>query len=203
MIHTKRVIFMILPLLFVPLVYGLSSTPDACAAPMDPNYSPENCKGPEDKYGYVTCCWEKDGKKYCQACKTDGKTVNCGPVQGPIGLGQPPLFGRNEAAAPPTGGIEQPFTSAPFQRIPQDTVQGQIQPFLQPETPPTPTPIPTPPPQAATTVPQEQQTGPSNAPQDDEGEEQPEDNGQDDSLDEETAGPLTEEGTEPPKDEEE
>src|ERR687895_1992980 len=33
MIHTKRVIFMILPLLFVPLVYGLSSTPDACAVP--------------------------------------------------------------------------------------------------------------------------------------------------------------------------
>jgi hypothetical protein len=29
MIHTKRVIFMILALLFVPLVYGMSSTPDA------------------------------------------------------------------------------------------------------------------------------------------------------------------------------
>ena len=38
MLHPKRAIFMILPLLFVPLVYGMSSTPDACAVPPDPNY---------------------------------------------------------------------------------------------------------------------------------------------------------------------
>jgi hypothetical protein len=153
---------MVLPLLFVPLVYGLSSTPDACAEPMDPNNSPENCKGPEDKYGYVTCCWKKDGKTYCQACKTDGKTVQCGKVQGPIGLeqpptppvfdptapmqggvlkqlqdDQPPLFGRNEAAVPPTGGIEQPFTTTTpplFGNIPQGGGFGILP---EPETPPT------------------------------------------------------------------
>jgi hypothetical protein len=34
MIYTERVFFMILPLLFVPAVYGLSYTPDACANQM-------------------------------------------------------------------------------------------------------------------------------------------------------------------------
>jgi hypothetical protein len=187
MIHTKRVIFMILPLLFVPVVYGLSSTPDACAAPQDPSYGTGDCKT-EDKYGYTTCCWkDKAGKSYCQACKTDGFTVNCGPVQGPIGLEQPPtptpfdptaplqggvleqpeqppLFGRNEGAVPPTGGIEQPFTSTPFQQIPQGTVQRQDQPFLQSESPPTLSLLPTPPPP----IPPPTQTGPTDAPQDDE-----------------------------------
>jgi hypothetical protein len=163
MIHTKRVIFMILPLLFVPLVYGLSSTPDACAAPQDPKYgTTADCKGPDPKYGYVTCCWEVDKQKYCQACKTDGKTVQCGPVQGPIGLeqpptpqpfnpaaplqggvleqlqnDQPPLFGRNEGAVPLTGGIERPFTSTTpplFGNIPQGGGFGILQ---EPETPPT------------------------------------------------------------------
>jgi hypothetical protein len=75
---------------------------------------------------------------------------------------QPPLFGRNEGAAQPTGGIEQPFTSIPFQQIPQDTVQDQDQPFLQSETPPTLSPLPTPPPP----LPPPTQTGPTDAPQD-------------------------------------
>ena len=67
------------------LIFSSAPTSSVFSEPMDPNYSPENCKS-EDKYGYVTCCWKKDGKTYCQACKTDGKTVQCGKVQGPIGL---------------------------------------------------------------------------------------------------------------------
>ena len=50
---------------------------------------------------------------------------------------QPPLFGRNEAAVPPTGGIEQPFTTTTpplFGNIPQGGGFGVLQ---ESETPPT------------------------------------------------------------------
>lgn len=168
---------------------------------------------------------------YCQTCSVEKEdlTVDCkdkvrqsittpfdptAPLQGRV-LEQlqndqpPPLFGRNEGAVPPTGGIEQPFTSTPFQQIPQGTVQGQDQPFIQSETPPTLSPTPTPPPP----LPPPTQTGPTVAPQDsqdDEGgglpvtenqenvplddgvAEQPDDNGQGDSSEgAETAGLLT------------
>jgi hypothetical protein len=126
----------------------------------------------------------------------------------------PPLFGRNEGAVPPTGGIEQPFTSIPFQQIPQGTVQGQDQPFqgpgiLQPLTTPNPLPTPLPP----SPLPTPTQTGPTVAPQDNQDDdggglptiknqenvppgggvaEQPEDGGQEESSEgAETAGPLT------------
>jgi hypothetical protein len=114
MIHTRRVIFMILPLLFVPVVYGISSTTDA-----------------------QTCCWREQvpgkllGETYCQSCQNvefpDGSTqIMCDPKElqfrttpptteetVPPGGGvaeQPeqPLFGED---VPPTGGIEQPPTA--------------------------------------------------------------------------------------------
>jgi hypothetical protein len=228
MIHTKRVIFMILPLLFVPLVYGMSSTPDACAAPRDPNFGSASAVCSSTYYlepQRKNCCWEEpdilnpgESIIWCQTCNEDG--TNCGPVhsQPPSPTGpftppqgdveqpeQPPLFGRNEEAVPPTGGILQPFAPAPgFQQIPQ----GQVQPFIQSENPPTltPTPLPTPP----SPLPPLTPTGPTVAPQDDEGgglpatqnqenvpldggaAEQPEDNGQEETSEgEPTAGPLT------------
>jgi hypothetical protein len=231
---------MILPLLFVPLVYGLSSTPDACAAPKDPKWDTGTCYNWE--YSALrTCCWQEpdilnpgETIAWCQTCDSNGE--NCGSIflerspTGPLAPledgvleqpEQPPLFGRNEGAVPPTGGILQPFapapapgfqpltprpfTSTPFQQIPQ----GQVQPFIQSETPPTLSPTPTPPPP----LPPPTQTGPTVAPQDsqdDEGgglpatenqenvpldggaAEQPEDDGQEESSEgAETAGPLT------------
>ena len=227
---------MVLPLLFVPLVYGLSSTPNACAVPPDYGwYGSHECFLSGDFY---TCCWEEPDLynpgeviQWCQTC--DLNTFDCdqvhspppsptGPFTPPQGgvleqPEQPPLFGRNEGAVPPTGGILQPFapapgfqpltprpfTSTPFQQIPQ----GQVQPFIQSETPPTLSPTPTPPPP----LPPPTQTGPTVAPQDSQDDgglpatqnqenvplddgvaEQPEDNGQEDSSEgAETAGPLT------------
>ena len=99
--------FMFVSFIAAALICSSSSTSSVFSVPMDPNYSPENCKK-EDKYGYVTCCWKKDGQTYCQACKTDGKTVTCGKVQGPIGLipGQSgPVFQGDD------GVLEQPPTT--------------------------------------------------------------------------------------------
>ena len=96
--------FMFVSFMAAALICTPSSTSSVFSEPMDPNYSPENCKS-EDKYGYVTCCWKKGGKTYCQACKTDGKTIQCGKVQGPIGLipGQSgPVFQEDN------GVLEQP-----------------------------------------------------------------------------------------------
>jgi hypothetical protein len=125
---------------------------------------------------------------------------------------QPPLFGRNEGAAPPTGGIEQPFTSTTpplFGNIPQGGGFGILQ---EPETPPTfgqvaplvqkpttetpPTPLPTPPPPDFT--PQDNQGGglptienQENIPPGGGVAEQPQDDGQEDSAEgAERAGPL-------------
>jgi hypothetical protein len=91
MIHTKRVIFMILPLLFVPVVYSISSTPDACALPPDKGWDmSKDCYDEPD--GDVTCCWEEpdimnpgETITWCQSCGTDRDTgeFNCGPVASP------------------------------------------------------------------------------------------------------------------------
>jgi hypothetical protein len=140
MIHTKRVIFMILPLLSVPLVYGISSTPDACAAPQDPGYqtSKRGTLKVSQFKDVKTCCWREKvpgqilGKEYCQTCTTStgsGETV-CdekkpkaleppttgeGILPGQGGAAEQPeqpLFGgQNDAGVPPTGGIEQPPTA--------------------------------------------------------------------------------------------
>jgi hypothetical protein len=87
MLHTKRVIFMILPLLFVPLVYGMSSTPNVCALPRDPNSYGGSCgavtTNPRTGVPQQTCCWgvmergpyPKIGTtevRCCQTCTTFG-----------------------------------------------------------------------------------------------------------------------------------
>ena len=146
LIHTKRVIFMILPLLFVPLVYGLSSTPDACAAPPDPNYGSASASCSTDKdLQRKTCCWYlPDGVTIrCQSCFVglSGNPTDCTevklststptPSRLPPGVLEnlptleqvpttptPPLFGEN-TNVPPSGGIlEQPLTPAPTQQTP-------------------------------------------------------------------------------------
>ena len=166
MIHTKRVIFMILPLLFVPLVYGMSSTPDACAVPEAGWGSSKDCT--ITSIGGVLCCWNENGVEYCQTCYripygtpgTEEGGWECVPKEksleqpptpqpfdptAPLQGGvfeqlpdQPPLFGRNEAAVPPTGGIVQPFTSTTpplFGNVPLQG--GGFEVLQEPETPPT------------------------------------------------------------------
>jgi hypothetical protein len=122
MTHSKSVIFMILPLLFVPLVYGMSSTPDACAVPHDPNYSVEDCTTEGSIPGVVktTCCWTERERvpgqilakevKYCQTCATDGKRSDCNPKVAQMTT--PPTTGENVV---PGGGVaEQPEQSPLF-----------------------------------------------------------------------------------------
>jgi hypothetical protein len=238
---------MILPLLFVPLVYGMSSTPDACAAPEAGWRSSQDCT--VTSFGGVLCCWKENGVEYCQTCiripygtpgteeggwecTTKEKSLEQPPTPQPFdptaplqeGVleqlpDQPPLFGRNEAAVPPTGGIEQPFTSTTpplFGNIPQGgfgvlqepetpPTFGQVAPLVQKpttETPTTPLPTPTPPPPDFT--PQDNQDdnqggglptieNQENVPPGGGVAEQPEeDDGQEDSSEgAPTAGPLT------------
>lgn len=137
MIHTKRVIFMIVPLLFVPLVYGISSTPNACAVPPESAWHGSNTCGAKFIKGEETtqtCCWKEGEVMYCQTCTSrQGATsfiYDCKPKVAQMttppttgesvlpggGLAeqpeQPPLFGgQNDAGVPPTGGIEQPPTA--------------------------------------------------------------------------------------------
>jgi len=128
---------MILPLMFVPLVYGISSTPDACAAPQDPGYkTSKSCTLKVSQFKDVkTCCWREKvpgqilGKEYCQTCTTstgsgaticdekkpkalEPPTTGEGILPGQGGIAEQPeqpLFGgQNDAGVPPTGGIEQP-----------------------------------------------------------------------------------------------
>jgi hypothetical protein len=254
---------MILPLLFVPLVFGMSSTPDAMAVPPD-THAAGNCESTGSAHGieFLWCCWtetdpadpEQIEINRCQSCQIiDNSKVICDPpvpdpsappttgeniVPGVTGgleqpptfspfdptapqggvleqlPDQPPLFGRNEASVPPTGGIVQPFTSTTpplFGNIPQGGGFGVLQ---EPETPPTfgqvaplvqkpttetpPTPLPTPPPPDFT--PQDNQGGglptienQENVPPGGGVAEQPEDDGEQEDPAEgaETAGPLT------------
>jgi hypothetical protein len=241
MIHTKRVIFMILPLLFVPLVYGMSSTPDACAVPSRVPGTYKCGPAPYPAPGWQKCCWtetdpdDPEGIElyYCHICAPSGRCGEKFPGSSaptpptfdpaaPLQEGvleqlpdQPPLFGRNEGAAPPTGGIEQPFTSTTpplFGNIPQGggfgVLQepetppfGQVAPLVQKpttETPTTPLPTPTPPPPDF--APQDNQGGglptienQENVPPGGGVTEQPEDDGQQEDSPEgaPTAGPLT------------
>lgn len=59
---------MVLPLLFVPLVYGISSTPDTCA---QQRQSTEPICGPPDDEGWISCCVfisEEEGFS-CEYCR--------------------------------------------------------------------------------------------------------------------------------------
>jgi hypothetical protein len=143
MIYSNRVIFMILPLLSVPLLYGLSSTPDAYAVPPDPNYGSASASCSTDEYlQRKTCCWYLPNSETirCQSCfvGTSGNPTDCTEVKLPTPAPTPsrlppgvlenlptleqvpttptpPLFGEN-TNVPPTGGAEQPVT--PTQQVP-------------------------------------------------------------------------------------
>jgi hypothetical protein len=130
MIYTKRVIFMIVPLLFVPLVYGLSSTPDACAAPKDPKWDTGTCYNWEN-LPLSTCCWQEpdilnpgETITWCQTCNLDG--TNCGAVffrssTGPLAPPQDGVLQQTTPPptplgpfAPPVGGVfQEPLTTTP------------------------------------------------------------------------------------------
>ncbi len=141
MIHTKRVIFMVLPLLFVPLVYGLSSTPDACAV----RVSNKICDKVEGKPESEICCWlerTKEGTKtICQTCTGKGTdVVICDdpepmfqqpatptPTPGPLVLPEDGVLQQ------PTPTPASPLGPKPFTPLGEGTIQ-------EPQTTPTPTP---------------------------------------------------------------
>jgi hypothetical protein len=154
MLHTKRVIFMILPLLFVPLVYGMSSTPNVCALPRDPNSYGGSCgavtTNPRTGVPQQTCCWgvmergpyPKIGTTevtYCQTCTrtTSDGLGDCGPsvaqMAAPTGRLPPGVLEdlpTTPSPPPPLFGRNIPLQGAGV--------------FGQPTTTTTPTPIPSP-----------------------------------------------------------
>jgi hypothetical protein len=208
MIHSKRVIFMILPLLFVPLVYDMSSTPDACALPRDPA---KNKSCDVNKDGTQTCCWRVrvPGKiladTYCQTCKgpysddcgspTKQLTVPQGAFENlptleqvPTTPSPPPLFGRN-IPLQGSGVFGQPTTTTtptptpfPFGQISPEgttpTVEGED---IQPMNTTFPTPQPFPPPTPGFKAPQTSiDISPDLAPEDDQDE--TDDDGRNDNI---------------------
>ena len=118
MIHTTRVIFMILPLLFVPLVYGMTYTPNVCAERPAPGWqSSSDCRtwggGGPSGVKYTTCCWNEGVVKYCQTCvpilegSNEGEQ-ECTPKE-KQSLEQPPTPPTFDPTAPLQGGVlEQP-----------------------------------------------------------------------------------------------
>jgi hypothetical protein len=130
MIHTKRVIFMILPLLFVPLVYGMSYTPNVCSVPRDEGFGHPNAscftEALDTPGSYATtCCWTEG--QICDYDPTTRTHGDCGekfPVDAPPPVNDrlppevlenlptleqvpstpSPLFGET-----PSRGIEQPL----------------------------------------------------------------------------------------------
>ena len=101
MIHTKRVILIILSLLFVPLVYGMSFSffiYEIYAERADSNYIKSNTCGamttdPRNGKNYQTCCWTETERgpypkigttevRYCQTCSSGGGgSLDCKPKQ--------------------------------------------------------------------------------------------------------------------------
>ena len=102
MIHAKRVIILILSLLFVPQVYAMSSSSfisDIYAERADSNYLGSNTCGaqttdPCTAKVYQTCCWTETERgpypkvgttevKYCQTCSSPpgGGSLDCKPKQ--------------------------------------------------------------------------------------------------------------------------
>lgn len=101
MIHTKRVILIILSLLFVPLVYGMSFSffiYEIYAERADSNYLSSNTCGakttdPRTGKDYQTCCWTETERgpypkigttevRYCQTCSSGGNaSLDCKPKQ--------------------------------------------------------------------------------------------------------------------------
>jgi hypothetical protein len=203
MIHGKRMIFMVLPLLFVPLVYGLSSTPDTCAQQQKSSGPTADC-GPPDDEGWILCCvpiLEEDdiSCEYCRElspgnweCDTTLPDEAVQPTPPPMfGFGQnlpqdlptlqetPPRFGQNLPQAE-----QVPTTLTPLPPTPP--LFGQNLPQAE-QVPTTLTPLPpTPPPPA----------GPIIFPENGEVSEQPDVEEQDEPPSPEPEQPPVDEGSE-------
>ena len=142
MIHSKRVIFIVLPLLFVPLVHGMSSTPDAYAEPRDPNWGKNGICYQSGSESRMTCCWEEpdilnpgETIEWCQKCLgSDCEPIYTPRSTGPLtdGVFDPPTgsvsddpqAGNNEnPSIPPTEGVtdetENENTDTPTNTIPR------------------------------------------------------------------------------------
>ncbi|CAN5707638.1 hypothetical protein BH23THE1_BH23THE1_17430 [soil metagenome] len=143
MIHSKRVIFIVLPLLFVPLVHGMSSTPDACAVPRDPNWGKSGFCIQTDSGYSMTCCWEEpdilnpgETIEWCQKCRGSDcdeifRSSSTGPLVIPDegGVADEPTTSTPSPTSPPrppTGGVFDP----PAQTLspPQDDGSGPLNP---------------------------------------------------------------------------
>lgn len=108
---------MVLPLLFVPLVYGISYTPNVCAERPAPGWqSSSDCRswgGGTTGVKFTTCCWNEGGVKYCQTCvpilegSNEGEQ-ECTPKE-KQSLEQPPTPPTFDPTSPLQGGVlEQP-----------------------------------------------------------------------------------------------
>jgi hypothetical protein len=136
---------MILPLLFVPLVYGMSSTPDACAVPPDSGYRGSYSCSAVKADMTKTCCWRERvpgqilGVEYCQTCKVDSEHTPTDCEQKEL---QHPGFPEPTPQVPqlfPDGGVlEQPPTTTPPPLFGRNVES--IQPTEIIEQPPTTTP---------------------------------------------------------------
>jgi hypothetical protein len=132
MIYGRNMIFMFLSLLFVPLVYSVSSTPYACAVPPDPKWDPNGTCGAttrNPKTGDLskTCCWTEmvpgklpsfNTQNVCQTCYIEESTLDkectTPEVQRIGGLEQPPTPSPTPAPEddrPLTGRLSERSTS--------------------------------------------------------------------------------------------
>jgi hypothetical protein len=148
MMHTKHVIFMILPLLFVPLVYGMSSTPDAGAVPRDPHWGKSGSCHLSEVAPSMDCCWQEpdimnpgETIQWCQTCDTH--TGDCDPPYRSSSTGPPVL--------PDEGVVDEPTTPTPSPTSPFRPPTGGV--IDQPKYPTTPTSPTAPNPQSPLTLP--------------------------------------------------
>jgi hypothetical protein len=122
----KNVKFLALPVLFVPLIYGLYFIQNACAVPPDAHWGGEigkQCNGGQNKNGWqITCCWKETTPdsmlvvEYCQTCRSlDGREPwQCEPKIKSIST--PQTSGED---SPTGGGGEQPEQPLADENIPR------------------------------------------------------------------------------------
>ena len=133
---------MVLPLLFVPLVYAMSSTPDACAEPRDPNWGKSGNCFEHENVSQMTCCWEEpdilnpgETITWCQTCQGSEcsdvfRSSSTGPPvlpdEGVVDEPTTPAPSPTSPFRPPTGGVFDPPTQTP--PPPQNDGSGPLNP---------------------------------------------------------------------------